>query len=238
MDAPLRRRRGLSCLLSLSGLAVLAVAISPAGAQQVTAGKGSVTIDLGVLNQLGQPVTGGYAPYPPAGTYPQAYGQPAYSQPPYGQPAYSYPGQTYGGLLFPPQQYPVSTLTVQPPVGSVPYVPPASTANTAPAPAATTATTTTMPASAPAATAITEATPPPPPTPADDDQHHERDKFRDNDDDGQFGLDCAHGTGGSRRNARGPHRYRQHGGIHDNHPARAGRNDGRRYRSGCHGAKT
>jgi outer membrane protein OmpA-like peptidoglycan-associated protein len=163
MDAPLRHCRGLSGLLSLAGFAVLAVAISPASAQQVTAGKGSVTIDLGVLNQLGQPVTGGYAPYGQAGAYPQSvYGQPAYGQP---MPTYGYPGQSYGGLLFPPQQYPVSTLTVQPPVGSVPYVPPASTASMAPAPASTGATASTT-VTTPAATATTVATPPPPPTPA------------------------------------------------------------------------
>ena len=128
MDSPFRRRRGLSGLISLAGLAVAALSIAPAGAQQVIAGKGSVTIDLGVLNQLGPPVTGGNQPYGQAATQPQAI---------YGQPANNNTGQTYGGLQFPPQQYPVSTLMVQPPVGSTPYVPPAATASVPPAPAST-----------------------------------------------------------------------------------------------------
>src|SRR6266446_5869545 len=122
MDSQFRRRRGLSGLISLAGLAVAALSIAPAGAQQVIAGKGSVTIDLGVLNQLGPPVAGGNQPN---GQAPTAI---------YGQPAYNNTGQTYGGLQFPPQQYPVSTLTVQPPAGSTPYVPPAATASVPPAP--------------------------------------------------------------------------------------------------------
>jgi outer membrane protein OmpA-like peptidoglycan-associated protein len=148
MDRPIIRRRGLMGCLSLAALACAAASVTPADAQQVLAGKGAVTIDLGVLNQLGQPVTGGYAPQ--GGSYP-AYGQPAYAQPAYGQP-YAQGYQTYGGLQFPPQQYPVSTLMVQPPAGATPYVPaavasaPASTmpAMTASAPAASTSTSTTM----------------------------------------------------------------------------------------------
>ena len=74
MDRPIIRRRGLLGCLSLAALACAAASAMPAQAQQVLAGKGAVTIDLGVLNQLGQPVTGGYAPQ--GGSYP-AYGQPA-----------------------------------------------------------------------------------------------------------------------------------------------------------------
>lgn len=155
----LRYRRLLGCL----GLGVAALACAaPASAQQVIAGKGAVTIDLGVLNQLGQPVSQGYA------TGNQAY--PGYSQPLYGQPTYGQayaPGymQTYGGLQFPPQQYPASTLLVQPPAGAAPYVPQAASAPamtapamTAPASTASTATTTTTSSS-------TAGTPPPAPTP-------------------------------------------------------------------------
>jgi outer membrane protein OmpA-like peptidoglycan-associated protein len=146
MDRPLLRRQGLLSCLGLAALAS-AVAGAPADAQQVIAGKGAVTIDLGVLNQLGQPVAGGYAPYGQTPTYP-GYSQPVYGQKPaYGQPyAYGQPGyvQTYGGLQFPPQQYPVSSLMVQPPAGATPYVPPAATASATAmtAPAATMATTT------------------------------------------------------------------------------------------------
>jgi outer membrane protein OmpA-like peptidoglycan-associated protein len=162
MDSPLCRRTGLSGSISLVISAVAALSIAPASAQQVIAGKGSVTIDLGVLNQLGQPVTPGYLPYGQAGTYPQAvYGQPAYGQPVYGQAGY---GQSYGELMFPPQQYPVSTLTVQPPVGSVPYVPPSSAASMPVASAATGSTASTSLTSS-TATASTTGTPPPPPTP-------------------------------------------------------------------------
>jgi outer membrane protein OmpA-like peptidoglycan-associated protein len=154
MDSQFRRRRGLPGLISLAGLAVATLSIAPAGAQQVIAGKGSVTIDLGVLNQLGQPVAGGNQPngQAPTGIY--------------GQPAYNNTGQTYGGLQFPPQQYPVSTLTVQPPVGSTPYVPPAATASVPPAPASTASTSATASTAVTnsAATASTAGTPPPPPT--------------------------------------------------------------------------
>lgn len=157
MDSPLRRHRGLSGSIGLVISAVAALSTAPAGAQQVIAGKGSVTIDLGVLNQLGQPVTPGYLPYGQAGTNPQA----VYGQPVYGQAGY---GQSNGGLMFPPQQYPVSTLTVQPPVGSVPYVAPSSTASMPVAPAATGSTASTNPTNSTAA-ASTAGTPPPPPTP-------------------------------------------------------------------------
>ena len=154
MDSQFRRRRGLSGLISLAGLAVAALSIAPAGAQQVIAGKGSVTIDLGVLNQLGPPVAGGNQPN---GQAPTAI---------YGQPAYNNTGQTYGGLQFPPQQYPVSTLTVQPPAGSTPYVPPAATASVPPAPASTASTgaTASTAVTNSTATASTAGTPPPPPT--------------------------------------------------------------------------
>ncbi len=167
MDSPHFRRRGLSGLIAVAGLAVAALSSVPAGAQQVTAGKGSVTIDLGVLNQLGQPITPGYMPYGQASTYPQAiYGRPVYGQPIYGQSAYGgYPAQPYGGLLFPPPQYPVSTLTVQQPIGSVPYVPSSTAAYVPVAPASTggTASTNVTNSTAPATIA---ATPPPPPAPA------------------------------------------------------------------------
>ncbi len=168
MDRPIIRRRGLLGCLSLAALTCAAASAMPADAQQVLAGKGAVTIDLGVLNQLGQPVAGGYAPQ--GGTYP-AYGQPAYGQPAYGQP-YTQPYapgylQTYGGLQFPPQQYPVSSLMVQPPAGSTPYVPSAAAvsapAMTSSAPATTTSATTTMAASSGAST--TTGTPPPAPSP-------------------------------------------------------------------------
>jgi outer membrane protein OmpA-like peptidoglycan-associated protein len=164
MDRPMIHRRGLMGCLSLAALACAAASAMPADAQQVLAGKGAVTIDLGVLNQLGQPVAGGYAPQ--GGSYP-AYGQPAYGQP-YAQGAYA-PGyvQTYGGLQFPPQQYPVSSLMVQPPAGSTPYVPSASApAMTSNAPAMTTnapAATSSMAASS--ASSTTTGTPPPAPTP-------------------------------------------------------------------------
>src|ERR1051326_4555151 len=165
----LRYRRLLGCL----GLGVAALAcVAPASAQQVIAGKGAVTIDLGVLNQLGQPVSQGYA------TGGQAY--PGYSQPLYGQPTYGQPYapgymQTYGGLQFPPPQYPASTLLVQPPAGATPYVPQAASAPAMTAPAVTapasTASISTAPAStgsmASSGTASSSATgtPPPAPTP-------------------------------------------------------------------------
>ena len=111
MDLPLRRRRAPLAFLGLAGLAAYALSFAPADAQQVIAGKGSVTIDLGVLNQLGPPVAGGYAPSGQASSYPAA----GSGQPVYGQTAN---GQTYGGLQLPPKQYPVSTLTVPPPAGA------------------------------------------------------------------------------------------------------------------------
>src|SRR5579862_6988704 len=168
MDRPIIRSRGLLGCLSLAALACAAASAMPADAQQVLAGKGAVTIDLGVLNQLGQPVAGGYAPQ--GGSYP-AYGQPAYGQPAYGQP-YTQPYapgylQTYGGLQFPPPQYPVSSLMVQPPAGSTPYVPSAAAvsapAMTSSAPATTTSATTSMAASSGSST--TTGTPPPAPSP-------------------------------------------------------------------------
>src|ERR1043166_1391897 len=112
MDVPLRRRRGPLALIGLTGLAACALSFAPADAHQVIPGKGSVTIDLGGLTQRGPPVVGGYAPGGQASAYPAAG---------YGQPIYGQTGQTYGGLQFPPRQYPVSTLTVQPPAGSAPY---------------------------------------------------------------------------------------------------------------------
>src|SRR5947208_1423627 len=81
MDLPLRRRRAPLAFLGLAGLAAYALSFAPADAQQVIAGKGSVTIDLGVLNQLGPPVAGGYAPSGQASSYPAAgSGQPVYGQ--------------------------------------------------------------------------------------------------------------------------------------------------------------
>ena len=114
MDLLLRRRRRRPCLIGLAVLSVLALGAAPVAAQQVTAGKGSVTIDLGVLNQLGSPYTpGGYYPYGQAPGYaPPVYGQSAYGQPVYAQPAYNpynpYPTQPTGGLLYPPTQSPAS----------------------------------------------------------------------------------------------------------------------------------
>src|SRR2546427_767371 len=80
MDVPLRSRRGSLALIGLAGLAGCALSFTPADAQQVIAGKGSVTIDLGVLDQLGPPVAGAYAPGGQASSYPAA----GYSQPRYG----------------------------------------------------------------------------------------------------------------------------------------------------------
>lgn len=161
----LRYRRLLGCL----GLGVAALAsVAPASAQQVIAGKGAVTIDLGVLNQLGQPVSQGYAP---SGQAYSGYSQPLYGQPTYGQPYAPGYMQTYGGLQFPPQQYPASTLLVQPPAGAAPYVPQAASAPAMTAPAmtapASTASTSMAPASASSTTASSGATgtPPPAPTP-------------------------------------------------------------------------
>lgn len=189
MVALLRRPEGLSSLLGLAGLATATLFVAPASAQQVTAAQGSVTIDLGVLDQLGPPAAPGAYPYGQSSTYPQTiYGPPAYGQQVYGQsqynpysPAY---GQTYGGLMFPPQQRPVSTLTVPAPAASTPYLPAqtaASTPTSAPEPAPEptppappTPTPAAAPAPAPAAsatntnsnaTASTPIAPPPPPSP-------------------------------------------------------------------------
>src|SRR5436190_11259893 len=154
MDVPLRSRRGSLALIGLAGLAGCALSFTPADAQQVIAGKGSVTIDLGVLDQLGPPVAGAYAPGGQASSYPAA----GYSQPSYGQTS-----QTRGGLQFPPTQYPVSALTVPPPAGSAPYVPSTNQASM-PAASASSASTASAGGSAPAATSSTVAAPPPPPS--------------------------------------------------------------------------
>ena len=179
MDMLLRRPGRRPCLIGLAGISALALAAAPVAAQQVTAAQGSVTIDLGVLNQLGAPSTpGGYYPYGEAPGYAPAYGQSAYGQPAYTQPAYNgynpYPTQPTGPLLYPPIQNPTSTLTVPPPPGATPYVaeqPAAasSTANAAaspppppsapPTPAeATNQGTTTAPAASTETTAATPAT--------------------------------------------------------------------------------
>lgn len=153
MDMLLRRPRRRPCLIGLAGLSVLAFAAAPVAAQQITAAKGSVTIDLGVLNQLGTPSTpGGYYPYSQAPGYaPPAYGQSAYGQPAYAQPAYNgynpYPTQPIGPLLYPPTQNPVSTLTVPPPPGATPYV-------------------AEQPAASASSAAVAASPPPPPSTPA------------------------------------------------------------------------
>ncbi|MFI5016520.1 MAG: hypothetical protein ACHQHK_01105, partial [Dongiales bacterium] len=145
MGTELRRRRRLSDLLSLASFACLGLAglvwpAASAHAQQVTSPNGSVTIDYGVLNGLGgqgqAPAYGqtyaqapypAYVPSPYQSPYTQSpyapplspYGQPAYPYP-YGQPAYGYPA---GQVLYPPPQYPVSSLLVPAPMGSAPYVP-------------------------------------------------------------------------------------------------------------------
>jgi outer membrane protein OmpA-like peptidoglycan-associated protein len=211
MGTELRRRRRLSDLLGLAsfaclGLGCLAWPAARAHAQQVTTPNGAVTIDYGVLNALGQGQAPGVmvygqaygrAPYPayvqsPYSQSPYAppvspYGQPAYPYP-YGQPAYGYPAQGAGQVLYPPPQYPVSSLLVPAPMGSTPYVPqvsavqrtqpmtpPAATAPAAtamapaPAPASTATATTTAPSTtAPSTTASasTDTGPQPPPPPS------------------------------------------------------------------------
>src|SRR5215475_7485898 len=188
MDTELHRRPRRSGLLGLAGLAALAWA-GAAGAQQITTPNGSVTIDYGVLNSVGQSQGtdgyGGQPSYPygqPASPYGQSagtYGQPLQLQPswpyngqsaynqvtgapsaygqapypyPYGQPAYGYRSQGSAQQpLYPPPQYPVSSLLVPAPMGSVPYVPRAAAAPT-PAPS--------MASTAPAETAPAPAEPP------------------------------------------------------------------------------
>src|SRR5215472_8213283 len=132
MDTELHRRRRLSGLLGLASLACLAW---PAAGftQQVTTPNGSVTIDYGVLNSVGQGQgSGGYGaqpswPYSPSvNPYDQSAAANAYGQQapyPYGQPAWGYRNQSNLQPLYPPPQYPVSSLLVPPPVGSMPYVP-------------------------------------------------------------------------------------------------------------------
>src|SRR5262250_1799602 len=100
MDSHLARRGSLLGCFALTGIALTALFLSPAAAQQVIAGKGSVTIDLGVLNQMGPPVSQGYQPN---GSGYAGYGQP-YAQS-YPQPYVPGYLPTYGGLQFPPQQY-------------------------------------------------------------------------------------------------------------------------------------
>ena len=208
MGTEVRRRRRLSDLLSLASFACLGLAglvwpAASAHAQQVTSPNGSVTIDYGVLNGLGgqgqAPAYGqtyaqapypAYVPSPYQSPYTQSpyapplspYGQPAYPYP-YGQPAYGYPA---GQVLYPPPQYPVSSLLVPAPMGSTPYVPrvaavqptqpmtpPATTAPaaTAPEPAAPEPAPTATAPAAPAApsttaSAATDTSPPPPPPPS------------------------------------------------------------------------
>ncbi len=176
MVSHLARRGSLLGCFALAGTALAALPLTPADAQQVIAGKGSVTIDLGVLNQLGQPVSQGYQPN---GSGYSGYGQPyaqAYPQP--YAPGYL---PNYGGLQFPPQQYPASTLLVQPPAGAAPYVPMA--AAPAPAPTPTAASTGTAPGTDTSGTSVASTagtttsgtagtdtsasgTPPPPPSPS------------------------------------------------------------------------
>ena len=149
MDSSLRRRRGLSGLIGFAGWVACGLLVQPAGAQQVIAGKGAVTIDLGVLNQIGQPVAGSDASSGQASTHPGT----MHSQPADGQP--------YGGLISPPQQFPVSTLIVQPPAGSVSKLSPASTGSVPTAPASTgslASSAETPPPLAPATTAVPMAT--------------------------------------------------------------------------------
>jgi outer membrane protein OmpA-like peptidoglycan-associated protein len=205
MGTELRRRRRLSDLLGLAsfacpGLASLALACwawpaATAHAQQVTTPNGSVTIDYGVLNALGGQgqapgVTAYGQPYPAYAQSPYTqspyappvspYGQPAYPYP-YGQPAYGYPAQGAGQVLYPPPQYPVSSLLVPAPMGSTPYVPsvaavqptqpmtpPATTEPAVPAPAATApaSTATAPPAPSTTASATSDTNPPPPPPPS------------------------------------------------------------------------
>ena len=130
MDTEPHRRR-LSGLLGLASLACLAC---PAAgfAQQVTTPNGSVTIDYGVLNSVGQSQAGGYGAQPTwpysqsVNPYDQSAAANAYGQQapyPYGQPAWGYRNQSNLQPLYPPPQYPVSSLLVPPPVGSMPYVP-------------------------------------------------------------------------------------------------------------------
>ena len=146
MEFALRcRPRPSNRLASLFGLASFALAGLPAAgfSQQVTTANGSVTIDYGVLNSLGQPQLPGVPQYAPpanlqsaAGNAPVAYGQ-APSQ-----------------LLPPPAQAPVSGLTVPPPAGAATYVPRATAAKPA------------APKAATAAVAAESISPPSPPAPA------------------------------------------------------------------------
>jgi outer membrane protein OmpA-like peptidoglycan-associated protein len=198
MGTELRRRRRLSDLLGLASIACIGLACgawpaASAHAQQVTTPNGAVTIDYGVLNALGgqgqAPGATAYGqPYPAYAQSPYTqspyappvspFGQPAYPYP-YGQPAYGYPAQGTGQVLYPPPQYPVSSLLVPPPMGSTPYVPqaaavqptqpvtPAATAPAAPAMATAPASTPTTPAApSTTASAATDTNPPPPPPPA------------------------------------------------------------------------
>jgi len=198
MGTELRRRRRLSDLLGLASIACIGLACgawpaASAHAQQVTTPNGAVTIDYGVLNALGgqgqAPGATAYGqPYPAYAQSPYTqspyappvspYGQPAYPYP-YGQPAYGYPAQGTGQVLYPPPQYPVSSLLVPPPMGSTPYVPqaaavqptqpvtPAATAPAAPAMATAPASTPTTPAApSTTASAATDTNPPPPPPPS------------------------------------------------------------------------
>ena len=84
MDTELHRRRRLSGLLGLASLACLAWP-AVGSAQQVTTPNGSVTIDYGVLNSVGQ-ASGGYGaqpswPYSPSvNPYDQSAAANAYGQ--------------------------------------------------------------------------------------------------------------------------------------------------------------
>lgn len=148
-----------------SAIALAAVGIAPAGAQQ--SGNGSVIVDYGVLEQLGTPATipGGLTNQPPGPAYAQPYG--AYPQP---QPYGAYGQQPYAGtpqLLNPPASMPRSTLTVpyKPSpsiVDAKPAFKPTQQAVSAPAAAAPPPAPSPAPASPPAPQAAATETPPAP----------------------------------------------------------------------------
>ena len=170
----------------LAGATALAALLLGAGAslaQQpvVIGGSGqpSVYVNTQVLNSL----TPGFAPGSPYAPYnhgaygyrqPGAFGQPAYGQPAYGQQQPARIGGYYitrpGTLLFPPQQFPRSQVTVSPqqlaalqtapatPSGSVELTPPSAQSAPASAPPAPGAVPSSMPSlPAPAAASAASA---------------------------------------------------------------------------------
>ena len=174
MGTEVRRRRRLSDLLGLASFACLGLAglgwpAASAHAQQVTSPNGAVTIDLRGAERPRRPGPGprpmarpmARLPIPPMSPRLTSRPIPNRPMPRRSRPMASPPIPTpmasrpmairRGQVLYPPPQYPVSSLLVPAPMGSTPYVPqvaavqptqpmtpPATTAPaaTAPAPAA------------------------------------------------------------------------------------------------------